>query len=1667
MKTNAAEYFGSLSPLKGGTSPGSSLYEAHVQNGRSGRCHCCPYGYHIDLDFVRYCEMLTQGSKNDNATLRQLKKLKRARRRQTKSMEVLLGLSQGKDNEAHELQQPQTKLEIIEEPVKIDSLSKDVSSFVRRTQSLRERTPPPPPPRRCRTPVMSGPPPDVINTTNSSPGLNTSSNVDASEALQEAVMDFEEMLENSREKHQVKERSETLPPNIPSLDLLHHTPPLKAQLVSPKSGAGVVRSHSLPRQWFNRSLVPLSPPTSSLPSPTHLSRGTLGVGEGNTQMAVHRTLRRSWSRAAPGGQMPRHSSEGSLPDDCLLLSRQRTNSTSSLSSVSSASGYPGVAFSMGPSAAGSVAAGGVITNNGLGPPTGVGIIQQHMMPRLSETLAALNAARGCSTIHQDFDTMSVTSAMSGVSTTTLQSIRDQMATSLARLKELEEEVKTIPMLQIKLNVLKEEKRLLMQQLKLMRKGSDAPFLLPPSLDGDLTDLSEDELEGRLVSLKNVCVSTTRAPRRRSESPMRVNLEEFRSYRRARRGSLSEGSEAESVRSVIEDTPLFIKEANDHITDRRLSLETSKETQTHPDQETSVEKKLTHSLPSTPLVLRKITRDMSTSCRVLTRDIGVSHVGIRTRSVGLTTDRADTDRKKEIKPKPCMQCYERNRKTYESKGVGTPSVSHPEKLRKLSISSVSLESVEPDNIDSENRDPLEKEGSPKNTFLRKLGKKSAIISRLSEPQLAPPVLTFDNSTNTDIVYRREQLVNTSLSMSDFCTKAELNEHLAKAKTDWETAREIHDQVRSIAQSIKPLTVDNGTQVIINDPNLAKTKFQPLLQSIGILVKPHTVDAGVGASRVSDNLCEKCTNVKTRSVGSGEGTITGVLCDKCMYIKIRSVAVGDYRLADTWCEKCSAVQTRSVGSSNDKICDRICDRCDNLLTRSVAVGTIPVIDKVTEKTKLKATPKSSSYVQTSGPEMCSTGINTMPLNFKKEELNFETSASPPSPALTPEVERRSYGSSGVRICDKCHETIHSVAKDIVNTSGTASATTLPPLPPQVSKIPRLVDLTKVEPRLDLPKQEFKISAGLSTSLGSSLSESQISSLNSSFIETKPSSVLTHTSASIGTAHPKPTKFEQALTASSETSTLKYNQSSQVTTTESSKSTPGVTVGQDVKSVMSAQVAVTNVSRSVKHEQAPVLTVTSAGSSKASSGIPSANTSPQVKRVPYTRQQTYTKYAEGLINLGFDENTGKEEAKAQRDKKKEDSTKVLSSITENNNTINTKKVEKVEKEKKALDLKKDESKTLATEPEPIIQGKTVSDAHSQSSSESENETCDDESLMGASIISQPDDHAASLSFQSSSSLYTATSEKSRKKAVPSREMKAALKVVNDSIGKPVRSGQQLTNALNIIQREWFKVSSQKEADPHAVEDYMDVFEEYSKGLLQRVVNLSDVNGNTAMHYAVSHGNFDVVSILLDSKVCNINHQNKAGYTATMLVSLAQIRSEAHASVVQRLFQLGDVNIKASQHGQTALMLAVSHGRLDMVRMLVGAGAEINIQDEDGSTALMCAAEHGHLAIVKFLLVQPDTDPTLMDNDGSTALTIAVEAGNKDVGVLLYKHMNLSRGSSPYSSVRIKRSRTPTMSRSSVTPPPRSSAPSSPGRSRKSSAPPSPGQSRQNSASLSNLLI
>ncbi|XP_007548903.1 KN motif and ankyrin repeat domain-containing protein 1-like isoform X2 [Poecilia formosa] len=225
------------------------------------------------------------------------------------------------------------------------------------------------------------------------------------------------------------------------------------------------------------------------------------------------------------------------------------------------------------------------------------------------------------------------------------------------------------------------------------------------------------------------------------------------------------------------------------------------------------------------------------------------------------------------------------------------------------------------------------------------------------------------------------------------------------------------------------------------------------------------------------------------------------------------------------------------------------------------------------------------------------------------------------------------------------------------------------------------------------------------------------------------------------------------------------------------------------------------------------------------------------------------------------------------------------------------------------------------------------------------------------------------------------------------------------PAMSSRELQDCLCSLQQEWFSVSSQKSAAPDIVGEYLSAFRMISPSVLQHIVNMADSNGNTALHYSVSHSNFGVVKKLLDAEVCNVNQQNAAGYTPVMLAALAAVDRPDDMRVVEQLFSKGDVNAKAIQAGQTALMLAVSHGRLDMVRALLAQGAEVNIQDDEGSTALMCASEHGHADIVKLLLAQPDCDATLTDSDDSSALSVALEAGHNDIAVLLYAHANFSR--------------------------------------------------------------
>lgn len=121
---------------------------------------------------------------------------------------------------------------------------------------------------------------------------------------------------------------------------------------------------------------------------------------------------------------------------------------------------------------------------------------------------------------------------------------------------------------------------------------------------------------------------------------------------------------------------------------------------------------------------------------------------------------------------------------------------------------------------------------------------------------------------------------------------------------------------------------------------------------------------------------------------------------------------------------------------------------------------------------------------------------------------------------------------------------------------------------------------------------------------------------------------------------------------------------------------------------------------------------------------------------------------------------------------------------------------------------------------------------------------------------------------------------------------------------------------------------------------------------------HGNIALHYASRSGHLEIVKLLVE-KEASVNTQNKYGRTALH-----------HASeCTESLFEGHESN---PEHKEI-------EDYLEIVKLLVEKGANINIQDEHGRTALHIASVNGRLEMVK-LLVEKGADIKVKNNKGET---------------------------------------------------------------------------------------
>ena len=96
-------------------------------------------------------------------------------------------------------------------------------------------------------------------------------------------------------------------------------------------------------------------------------------------------------------------------------------------------------------------------------------------------------------------------------------------------------------------------------------------------------------------------------------------------------------------------------------------------------------------------------------------------------------------------------------------------------------------------------------------------------------------------------------------------------------------------------------------------------------------------------------------------------------------------------------------------------------------------------------------------------------------------------------------------------------------------------------------------------------------------------------------------------------------------------------------------------------------------------------------------------------------------------------------------------------------------------------------------------------------------------------------------------------------------------------------------------------------------------------------------------------------------------------------------------------DVNARTG-NGSFALNNAAVENEIDVIRILLARGANPNVQNGQGDTPLICATKYagGKMATVK-LLIEAGTDIAIKDDEGKTALDYAKAKDQQEAIALL----------------------------------------------------------------------
>ncbi|GFO48838.1 ankyrin repeat domain-containing protein 39-like [Plakobranchus ocellatus] len=152
----------------------------------------------------------------------------------------------------------------------------------------------------------------------------------------------------------------------------------------------------------------------------------------------------------------------------------------------------------------------------------------------------------------------------------------------------------------------------------------------------------------------------------------------------------------------------------------------------------------------------------------------------------------------------------------------------------------------------------------------------------------------------------------------------------------------------------------------------------------------------------------------------------------------------------------------------------------------------------------------------------------------------------------------------------------------------------------------------------------------------------------------------------------------------------------------------------------------------------------------------------------------------------------------------------------------------------------------------------------------------------------------------------------------------------------------------------------------------------------NLDELEFERGIWSSALAGDLDDVARKLNSRDCIVNKTDKSGYTALHYASRS-----GHLDVCKLLISHGaDVNCQTQSSKATPLHRAAYMGRTEVVKLLLDHRADAELIDCDGMTALHKASENGHYEAVAALVNASPSAVSVCDGRGRSPLDVAKTA-------------------------------------------------------------------------------